>query len=183
MQVVFVTSNEHKAKEMSHILGFNVDAETIDLPEIQSLSVEEVAATKAKQAYAKVKSPVIVEDTGIYMDAFDGFPGALAKWFVTSLGHETVCRSLDIPKNRNAYAETCIAFYNGKSLKTFTGRIYGSISMHARGQSGFGWDQIFVPTGYKRTFAEMTMEEKAKISMRGIAGRKLKKFLAGMKKA
>jgi non-canonical purine NTP pyrophosphatase (RdgB/HAM1 family) len=183
MEFIFVTSNEHKAKEMSHILGFNVDAKNLDLPELQSLSVEEVASYKAKVAYAKVKKPVIVEDTGIYINAFNGFPGALAKWFVKGLGHESACRSLDLSKDRGAYAETCIAFYNGKSTKTFVGRIYGSIADHPRGASGFGWDMIFIPKGYKRTFAQMTMNEKSGISMRGIAGRKLKKFLQANKRA
>jgi XTP/dITP diphosphohydrolase len=183
MRLVFVTSNENKARELSHILGFSIEVRNLELPELQSISVEEVARNKAKIAYSKVRQPVIVEDTGVHISAFGGFPGPLAKWFVTGLGYEGACRSLDISKDRRAYAETCIAFYNGKRSREFTGKIYGSIAYHPRGASNFGWDRIFIPKGYKRTFGEMSIEEKAKISMRGIAGRKLRKFLQGNKRA
>ncbi len=183
MELIFVTSNEHKARELSHILGFDIEVKKLELAELQSLSVEEVASRKAIEAYARVKRPVIVEDTGVYIKAFGGFPGALAKWFVIGLGYEGVCRSVDISNDRSAYAQTCIAFYDGRTSKIFTGRIYGSISNHPRGADKLWWDRIFIPKGYKRTFAQMGIEEKSKISMRGIAGRKFKKFLQANKKA
>ena len=183
MRLVFVTSNENKARELSHILGFGVEVASLGLPELQSMAVDEVARSKARIAYSKLRRPVIVEDTGVYITAFGGFPGALAKWFVKGLGYEGACRALDISNDRSAYAETCIAFYNGKRAKEFTGRICGSIALHPRGGSNFGWDRMFIPKGYKRTFAEMSIEEKSNISMRGIAGRKLKKFLQGNKMA
>lgn len=183
MRLIFVTSNHNKAREISHILGFSIETKNLELPELQGLSVEEIAESKAKSAYSKIRHPVIVEDTGVYIKAFAGFPGALAKWYVKGLGHEGACRALDISPDRSAYAETCIAFYNGKSAKKFTGRIYGTISDHPRGSNNFGWDRIFIPKGYKRTFAQMSIAEKSTISMRGIAGRKLKKFLNGKKMA
>lgn len=174
---MFVTSNQNKAQEVRHILGIEVKITDLDLPELQSLSVDEVAKTKVRTAYSIVKKPVIVEDTGIYIKSFEGFPGALAKWFVNGLGCEAACRSVDISKDRRAYAQTCVAFYDGKSLKTFTGRIYGRIARSPRGARNFGWDRIFIPNGHSETFAEMTVAQKAKISMRGIAVRKLGKFL------
>ena len=177
MDLVFVTSNQNKAQEVKHILGIEIETAGLDLPELQSLRVDEVAKTKVKTAYGIVKRPVIVEDTGIYIKSFAGFPGALAKWFVNGLGYEAACRSVDVSKDRGAYAETCVAFYDGKILKTFTGRIYGKIAHKPRGAGNFGWDKIFIPNGYKKTFAEMTMEQKAKISMRSVAVRKLGKFL------
>ncbi len=177
MDLVFVTSNQNKAQEVKHVLGIEIETADLDLPELQSLRVDEVAKTKVKAAYGIVKRPVIVEDTGIYIKSFAGFPGALAKWFVNGLGYEAACRAVDVSQDRSAYAQTCVAFYDGKSLKTFTGRIYGKIARTPRGAGNFGWDRIFIPNGYKKTFAEMTMEQKAKISMRGVAVRKLGKFL------
>lgn len=177
MDLVLVTSNQNKAQEVRHILGIEIKTADLDLPELQSLSVDEVAKTKVKTAYGIVRKPVMVEDTGIYIKSFAGFPGALVKWFVNGLGYEAACRSVDISKDRSAYAETCVAFYDGKSLKTFTGRIYGKIAHTPRGKRNFGWDRIFIPNGYRKTFAEMTVAQKAKISMRGIAVRKLGKFL------
>ncbi len=177
MDVVFATSNKHKAMELSHLIGFKVKMAKVELDELQALSVRTVAAAKVKEAYKKVNKPVVVDDTGIHIASLNGFPGAFAKWFVEGLGHEGICRLMDRYKSRDAYAETCIAFCDGKIVKVFSGRVRGTIALHPRGNANLRWDSIFIPKGYKKTFGEMTTDEKSKISMRGIAVHKLKRFL------
>lgn len=183
MRLAFVTSNKNKAYEVKNILGLDLDIERANIPEIQSLSAEENARHKAYSAYRAIGKPVIVEDTGLYIKGFDGFPGALVKWYLGGVGYEGICRAVDRCKTRSAYAETCIGFHDGKLMKIFTGRIKGTIAKHPRGSNNFGWDRIFVPDGYRKTFAEMGAVEKSKISMRGIATRKLKAFLKSRKAA
>ena len=178
MEVVFATSNRNKIKEAREILGFRIRSADLRLDEIQSISVVEIAKHKALQAHLKLARPVMVEDTGLFIEGLNGFPGPLAKWMVNCLGYERTCRAVDGCRNRKAYAETCVAFYDGKEMKAFTGRIRGTIAMHPRGNRKFGWDYIFMPEGGSgRTFAEMTAEEKNRISMRGAALKKLKRFL------
>ncbi len=181
MEVLFVTSNRNKVREASSILGFGVKGCNMELEEIQSSHVEEVAKHKALYAFVKLACPVVVEDTGLFIEGLGGFPGPLAKWTINGIGHEGICRVVDRCANRKAYAETCAAFYDGKSLKAFTGSIHGTIAMHPKGHGNFGWDSIFIPAGHRRTFAEMTMKEKAATSMRTRAFLKLGHFLRGKK--
>ncbi len=178
MKLIFATSNINKLKE-TRKMGFDVDCKNIELDEIQSIHTEQVAKHKAAQAYAKLRLPVIVEDTGLYINELNGFPGALVKWLAHGLGYEKICRLVDICGNRRAYAETCIAFCNGKTTKTFVGKVKGRIAMHPKGKRDFGWDYIFIPEGSTKTFAEMSMKEKNAISMRQIAFVKLRRFLSG----
>jgi len=179
MKLIFATSNANKLREARRLLGFDVVSRKMELDEIQSIHTEEVARHKAMQAYGKLGVPVIVEDTGLYINGLNGFPGALVKWLAAGVGYERMCRIVDLCGNRSAYAETCIAFYDGKRVRTFIGRISGSVSMNPKGGRNFGWDYIFIPKGHTRTFAEMSMKEKNGISMRRRAFAKLHRFLAG----
>ena len=179
MKLTFATSNANKLREARELLGFNVSSRRMELDEIQSVHTGEVARHKAVQAYRRLRVPVIVEDTGLYINGFGGFPGALVKWLEAGMGYERVCRIVDVCEDRGAYAETCIAFYDGKRVRTFTGRINGRISANPKGRRNFGWDCIFIPDGHTKTFAEMPSAEKNRISMRRRAFAKLHRFLAG----
>ncbi|XOB42591.1 MAG: RdgB/HAM1 family non-canonical purine NTP pyrophosphatase [Candidatus Nealsonbacteria bacterium] len=176
MQLYFITSSENKIKEVEDILGFEVDKILLDINEIQTLKIEEVVKDKAKRAFEQVKKPVMVEDTGFYIEAWQGFPGALIKWILKTLGNEGLCLAFQ-EKNRTVTAKTSICLYNGKEAKIFTGEIKGQIPEKPRGEGGFGWDPIFQPEGYNKTFAEMSQEEKDSMSMRKIALNKMKQFL------
>lgn len=170
--MIFATSNHQKLKEFESILGIKLNHSDLDLDEIQSVDVEEVAIHKAKQAYELLKEPVIVEDTGLYLEELNGLPGALIKFFVKKLTLEQIC-SL-IKENRSATAVICIAYFNGQELKTFKGETKGEIAKEPKGTNGFGWDPIFIPEGYSQTFAEITSEEKEDKFMRKEAIKKLK---------
>ena len=173
--MIFATGNHQKLKEFEKILGIKLNHSDLDLDEIQSIEVEEVAKHKAKQAYDLLKEPVIIEDTGLYFEELNGLPGALVKFFVKKLTLEKIC-SL-VKENRKAKAITCIAYFDGENLKTFIGETKGKIAEEPRGTNGFGWDPIFIPEGYDKTFAELTDEEKTSKFMRKEAIKKLKEFL------
>jgi XTP/dITP diphosphohydrolase len=176
--LVFVTSNMNKLREARKLLGMQIKNANLELREVQSLSVKEVAGIKAREAYRILKKPVMVEDTGLYIRGFGGFPGALVKWTTNGVGYEGVCRLVDSCRSRDAYAETCVALCDGKSVKRFVGRIEGSIAMEPKGSRNFGWDYIFIPKGSAKTFAEMSVSEKNKVSMRRVAFSKLLHFLS-----
>jgi len=173
--MIFVTGNHQKLKEFEEILGIELDHVDLDLEEIQSVEVEEVAKHKAIEAFNELGIPVIVEDTGLYFEELNGLPGALIKFFVKKLTLEQIC-SL-VKEDRRARAVTCIAYFNGEEMKTFIGETKGRVSTEPRGVSGFGWDPIFIPEGYEKTFAELTTEEKTSKFMRKEAIKKLKEFV------
>jgi len=177
--MIFVTGNKNKLKEFESILGVKLENSEIDLDEIQSIKVEEVAKHKAKQAFQILKQPVIVEDTGLYFEEFNGFPGALIKFLIKNIPLEKICSFLK--ENRKARAVTCIGYCDDNGVKLFIGEIKGIIADFPRGNSDFGWDPIFIPEGNDKTFAEMGEEEKNKVSMRKQALDKLKLFLLDKK--
>ena len=86
----FVTANKNKLRGFEEILGMKLEQIEIDLEEIQDIEVEKVVEHKALEAYEKVGKPVIVEDTGLYIEAWKGFPGALAKWVDKTIGFENI---------------------------------------------------------------------------------------------
>ena len=174
--MIFVTGNHQKLKEFEEILGIKLNHSDLDLEEIQSINVEEVAEHKARQAYALLNEPILVEDTGLYFEDLNGLPGALIKHFVKKLSLEKIC-SL-VGENRKARAVTCICYFDGEEIKIFVGETEGEVAREPRGTNGFGWDPIFIPEGYEKTFAELSDEEKTSKFMRKEAIKKFKSFLA-----
>ncbi len=177
MSIYFVTSNKNKLQEASLILGRNIKGLDLDVKEIQSIDVKDIIEDKAAVAYKKVNEPVIVEDTGLYVKSMSGFPGALVKWVLKSVGNDGMCKMIDGYADRSAYAETSVCYYDGRDFRIFNGRIDGVIAEKPRGSTGFGWDPIFQPIGYSLTFAEMSSDEKNKISMRKLAFTSLREYL------
>lgn len=155
--------------EVERLLGQRLTRVNIALDEIQDIALEPVVIHKVKHAYTQVRQPVLVEDTGLLFAAWNGLPGALMKWFLSTLGTEGLCRLLHGEENRAATASTLFAYYDGTILRVFPGTVMGSIPHTPRGNGGFGWDAIFQPLGSERTFAEMSAEEKDRFSMRRLA--------------
>jgi len=175
MAIWLITSNKEKVREFEEILGFKLAHINLDLDEIQKVEVKKVVEHKTKQAFNIIKKSVITEDTGLYFEAWNGLPGALAKLFDKTLGYRNLCKLLK--NNRKAKAQTVVGYFDGKNYKSFIGETLGTITRTPRGRKGFGWDLIFIPRGHKKTFAQMTSDEKNAISMRKIALEKLRKFL------
>lgn len=165
---VFVTGRPEKALEAAR-LGFPFERIDLDLPEPQSLDPSEVAEAKARAAFERLGRSVLVEDSGLAVDAWGGFPGALVKWLEKSAGLEGIARMLDGFPDRGARAVCAIACFDGERLYAARGVAPGSIAAAPRGAQGFGWDALFVPRGSDRTFAEMSPAEKDRVSHRGLA--------------
>ncbi len=176
MHIFFLTSNDAKFAEAQLVLP-GIRRLRAEIPEMQHISVSKVAAGKAKAASEMSNGGIIfVEDTGLYVDAWNGFPGALSKWAYMSIGNREICRMLN-GRSRKAYAETCVAFCIGGRVKAFSGRTYGRVAASPRGRNGFGFDSIFVPSGSRKTFAELDRYEKDRVSPRGIALRKASEYI------
>ena len=177
-QFKFVTGNPNKAKEAGDILGTPLEqVEVADLFEIQTKDLDELVRHKAQQAYDALKCPVMVEDSGLVFHAWNGLPGALVKWFETTVGCEGMLKMLQSFENRGAKAICCFAVHDGENIQIVHGEVEGSIANEIRGSNGFGWDVLFIPEGYKKTYAEMNSEEKNAISHRKRALESLKELL------
>lgn len=173
-----ITGNAGKAQELASILNCTVECHKLDLPEIQSLNVAEVALKKAEAAYALTGEPVIVDDTGMSIEALEGFPGALVSWMLDTTGIEGLLKLMDGQTNRAATVSTAIGYADENGVQVFLGELSGTIPSGVRGEGGFGYDPIFIPQGHSKTFAEMSAAEKDAISMRKLAVEKLRDFWA-----
>jgi XTP/dITP diphosphohydrolase len=159
MKAIFVTTNEHKRREVQEILGVELERADLDLPEIQAIDPAEVAAEKAsaaREALGEPAVPVLVEDSGLMVDAWDGFPGALTKWLMRSVGNEGLLRMLGADDDRSARAVCVVALAEADgTVRTFRGEVQGSLAPEPRGESGFGYDPVFVPEWSMLTYAQM----------------------------
>lgn len=177
--IYFVTGNENKFREVKEILADRFDVQNIklDLLEKQELDVEKIAYFKAKEAFKQTSKPVLVEDTGLTIEEWNGLPGALIKWFVKTVGTGGIVKLVDGFKSRRATAKTTFAYADQNGTMIFSGEVKGRIAKEPRGETNFGWDPIFIPDGYSKTFAEMAPEEKNKISHRKLALDKVAHFI------
>jgi non-canonical purine NTP pyrophosphatase (RdgB/HAM1 family) len=165
-QFLFVSSNQGKLREVESMLALPIAQLALDLPEIQALEVETVVADKARRAFAAAGKPVLVEDTGLSIEALQGLPGALVRWFLVTIGPAGICGLIPPAAARTATARSAVALCDGERVEIFVGETRGEIAAAPRGTGGFGWDPIFQPHGAARTFAEMDQEEKNRYSMR-----------------
>ncbi|MBI2195849.1 MAG: RdgB/HAM1 family non-canonical purine NTP pyrophosphatase [Candidatus Levybacteria bacterium] len=177
--ITFVTSSKGKVREAEKILNIPLEAKQVDLDEIQELSLEKIALHKVNQAFSLVKKPVIVDDVSLEIDAWKGFPGPLIKWILKTENDtaKLLLKMLVGEKNRKATVRLAIGFHDGKKPHVFYGEVKGKIATEIRGDNGFGWDPVFVPQGEEKTYAQMSVGEKNKISHRRKALDKLKDFL------
>lgn len=178
-KLTFITGNSEKAAQLSRHLDYKVDHKKLDVHEIQSLDLEEVATHKAQEAYKLMGSPVLVEDTALTFDALGSLPGPLIKWFLESLGNDGIVKLLDGYNDRSVTAEVCFALCDEKGVKIFGGEVEGVVAPKPRGEKGFGWDPIFIPKGYEQTWGEMDDGQQKETSMRRIALKKLQAYLEG----
>ncbi len=176
--ITFITGNPSKAEQLAVHLDYPMAHRKLDLAEIQSLDLKEIVEHKAKEAYRHVKNPVLVEDTSLTFLALGRLPGPLIKWFLAELDNEGLCRMLDGHSDKRALAEVCFGLYDGKELKMFKGQMNGMIAPSPRGEREFGWNPIFIPQGYEKTWGEMSRDEQKETSMRRIALKKLEAFLS-----
>lgn len=184
MQISFVTGNKGKFAETEKILkhfGVNIVHRSLQIEEIRSDSIEEVACASALAAYAQTGEPLFVEDSGLFIQSLDGFPGAYSAWAFRKIGNQGI---LKLAKGKEAEFRACIAYTeDGKETVSFTGSVKGKISEEPSGSGGFGYDPIFIPEktpGVRRsgekTFAEVP-EMKGVLSHRKRALEKFVKYI------
>lgn len=174
--ITFVTSNENKLREARAILEVELERADVDLDEIQEMDLSKIIEHKVRQAYAELQKPVIVEDVGLYVSAWNGFPGPFVKWMAKTIGFENI-PSLLRDSNRAVDYVVMYGFFDGGVFKAFEGRVKGAVAESPRGTNGFGFDIFFIPDGRNQTYAEMAEGEKNKISARSVALKNLHDFL------
>jgi len=174
-KITFITGNVAKAEYLAKTINMPIAHQKVELDEIQSLDLEKIAEHKAKQAYDILKTPVLVDDASLRFDCMGNLPGPFIRWFIDEIGNEKICKM--ISGDRSAYTEICFGLYDGKELKLFKPGIKGRIAESPRGENGFGYDMIFIPEGYDKTWAEMDDEEKSKTFLRNRAYKEIEEYL------
>lgn len=186
-QLIFASHNPGKIAEIKELLapyGIEVlSAADAGLPDVEETgrTFEENAYIKARAAAQARHIPCIADDSGLCVDAIGGKPGVYTARYAPNrdfdIGMDKLLKELNDtnPQNRAAHFSCVIVIaYPDGAYKAFEGRVDGNIATQKTGKAGFGYDPIFIPTGYTRSFAEFSSEEKNKISHRG---RALQKFI------
>lgn len=190
MKTIFLASgNPHKIEELQQVLaplGIELKS-TLDFPDAEEVEEDQPdlkgnALKKARFWFEQTGLPALADDTGLEVDALGGKPGVhSARYADEKSGYkDNVAKLLDELRgveNRKARFRTVIAFVTEEGEHVFTGVCEGDIITERRGEKGFGYDPVFVPNGYGKTFAELSAEEKNRISHRG---RAVEKFLKSL---
>jgi non-canonical purine NTP pyrophosphatase (RdgB/HAM1 family) len=178
MEIFYVTSNKGKFLEAKALIP-GLKKLPLELEEIQSLDPFEIAKHKALTAMKKtgVKN-LVVDDVSLYLEALDyKLPGPLIKWFLLSVGSKGISNIAEKFNKYGALAVCTICYVDSRGkIKTFTGKVKGKI-VKSSNNSSKSWDYIFLPNGKEKTFAKMSLSEKNLISHRGLAIKKLKRYL------
>ena len=203
MKIVFATNNQHKLDEIRSILGDKFEVVSLaeigcheDIPETGQ-TLEENALMKAQYVYDHYHVSCFADDTGLEVDALNGAPGVFSARYAGGVGHDSqanmdkLLRELESQDNRKARFRTVIALIEKKDvcpcgctsikqIHRFEGIVEGRITRQKSGVEGFGYDPIFEPDGYDKTFAELGMDIKNHISHRARATQKLAQYLLSL---
>jgi XTP/dITP diphosphohydrolase len=189
MKLVFATHNQNKLKEVKALLPLHIELLSLtdincndDIPETEP-TIEGNAKLKADFVRNNYGLNCFADDTGLEVLALDGAPGVFSARYAgpgndAKANMAKLLQNLEGKEDRSAQFKTVIALSLNEKEISFTGICKGEIIEEAKGEEGFGYDPIFQPTGYDQTFAEISSEEKGKISHRGKAIRALVEFLS-----
>lgn len=187
--LVFATQNKNKAHEIQGLLPEGIEVKTLaeigctdDIPE-EEPTLEGNALQKARYVYEKYGVDCFADDTGLEVEVLNGEPGVYSARYAgpekdSEANMDLLLEKLSGRENRKAQFRTAIALILDGKEYTFEGKVVGAIANQRSGDEGFGYDPIFVPEGDIRSFAQMPLSEKNKISHRGRAIKKLSEFLA-----
>lgn len=188
MELIFATHNQHKTIEAVEILGENFQIKNLkdigcltEIPETSD-TLTGNALQKARYVHEHYHCNCFADDTGLEVEALDGRPGVYSARFAGEHcsyqdNVDKLLREMNGKTNRSACFKTVVALIIDNKEYLFEGRVDGSIIEQSRGTAGFGYDPVFLPEGFDKTFAEMGEEDKNAISHRGRAMRKLVNFL------
>lgn len=185
--IVVATKNAHKVEEFRRLLA-DQDVELLSLadfpgaPDVEEngTTFAENASLKAAAASSYCDAAAFADDSGLEVEALDGRPGVYSSRYAPTDPEriEKLLKELDGVENRRARFVCAIAIaFNGEVLEVFEGEVKGTITLAPRGKDGFGYDPVFLPDGYDKTFAELTGEEKNQISHRANAFAKALEFV------
>jgi XTP/dITP diphosphohydrolase len=188
MRIILATHNPHKRDELAAVLGTTVEVELLpdNFPDIEETgsTLSENAFIKANTVFDAVHKPSLADDTGLEVEALSGAPGVFtARYAGENASYDDNCQKLlaelSGSTNRNAVFKTILCFISENGdVSSFEGIVSGRISTERKGDNGFGYDPVFIPTdGDGRTFAEMTTGEKNKMSHRSRAVRLFTEWL------
>jgi len=182
----FITGNTHKFDEVQTIfknyhLNYKLKQMDLNPIEIQADSLQKVAEYKLNSVKSKIDGSFFIEDAGFFVDyPLNGFPGVYSSYVFKTIGNKNIIRLIDDFENSKAHFSAIIALYFEPEDQDlfFKGMIEGRISSKIRGTEGFGYDPVFIPKEMPRkTFGELSIDQKNKISHRGRALEKLMSFL------
>lgn len=189
MKIVFATNNKNKLHEIREILGDNFEIVSLndigcheDIPETGN-TLEENALQKARYVYEKYHIDCFADDTGLEVESLDGAPGVHSARYAEGTDHDSEANmqkllcELSNNENREAQFRTVIALILHGELHEFEGVVKGHIGTEKHGTEGFGYDPLFIPEGYDKSFAELGDDVKNRISHRARAVRKLADYL------
>lgn len=189
MKIVFATNNKNKLYEIREILGDNFEIVSLndigcheDIPETGN-TLEENALQKARYVYEKYHIDCFADDTGLEVETLDGAPGVHSARYAEGTDHDSEANmqkllcELSNNENRKAQFRTVIALILHGELHEFEGVVKGHIGTEKHGTEGFGYDPLFIPEGYDKSFAELGDDVKNRISHRARAVRKLADYL------
>ncbi len=184
IKVMFYTGNKNKFREVREILweyGVGIEMRTGKPAEVQSEDITYIVKTCVEVLRKRNRGPGFVEDTGLFIESLNGFPGPYASYVYEKIGLEGVLKLLRGVKNRRAMFRTIIGYWDNKTkLKIFKGEIKGLISKKVRGK-GWGYDPVFIPLGFDKTYGEMKLAEKNMVSHRSKAVRLFAEWLVKKK--
>ncbi len=150
--------------------GYELEHIKTAYPEIQAESLEITIIPGLQWVMSKYNRPIMIDDSGLFIEALRGFPGVYSSYAFKTVGNEGILRLMEGVKDRRARFECCIGFMRpGKEPFIAKGVAPGSISTKMAGKGGFGYDPIFIPEDDRRTYAQFDIAEKNKISHRGRA--------------
>lgn len=167
-RIIFASTNKGKFNEiLTHMKIFKIEIEYVNFEslEIQSTSLDEIAEEKARDAYRKLGRPLIVEDTGLFIDSLHGFPGPYSSYVHETIGNQGILDLLLNMTNRVAQFRSVIAYMDDKCNMIFSGEVKGTIGDRIT-KGGWGYDPIFIPEGSSFTYGQMGITNKIAISHR-----------------
>ena len=132
------------------------------MPEIQSDDQVAVSIDKALKYYKLLKRPLVVMDSGLFIDELNGFPGVYTKYALDTIGIDRIIQLLGA--GARAYTQRTITYFGGNKPQTFTLKLHGALLKEPRGNNGRNYDKYFLPENKNKTLAEMTDEEKAELT-------------------
>ena len=177
MNLIFASNNENKLLEIKLMLSEKINIQTLksvgiyeDIPEPYE-TFEENAWTKADYVAKKMKQNCFAEDSGLIVPALDNEPGVFSARYAgepsnDKKNNEKLLKNIENIEDKRAYYKSVICLIWNQKIHYFQGKCEGNITLQAKGNNGFGYDPLFIPDGYDKTFAEFTLEEKNKISHR-----------------